>query len=105
MADVLVRKRLQHPRSESTLNLTSKREHQQRCCTRECLAHLAYFRGRTASVTKAILKRPQVEAERSIQRSMAIFVGGGCQSQTDVDITRFLLIDNIKNLETNNSLK
>ena len=30
---------------------------------------------------------------------------GECQSQTDVDITRFLLIDNIKNLETNNSFK
>ena len=64
------------PGLESTLNLTSRREHQQRCCTKEHLAHLAYFRGRTTRVSKMTPERPQVEAKCSIRRSMTIFMGG-----------------------------
>ena len=36
---------------------------------------LVFFRGTTARVKKVRPKQPQVEGKRSIQRSVAIFVG------------------------------
>ena len=90
------------PGSESTLNLTSKREHQQRCCTRERISHI--FEAGRQMLVKLYPSGHKWKLNAPFEGPWQ-YSWGECQSQTDVDITRFLLIDNIKNLETNNSFK